>query len=221
MMNAPGVPLTIALVLARKAGVTDPKLDLAITRSLNLLRFYTGKGSIPYGDHRAWIQTHDDNGKNGMAAVLFNLVGEAGPAEYFSRMSVASHGADRDLGHTGNLLNILWAMPGVSQSGPAATGAWMNEFGAWYFDLARTHDGRFVHLGPPQRTRDVYANWDCTGVYLLAYAMPLRKLYLTGKQDSRIPQLDAETARALLDDGRGWTTRTATASTTHLAPTSC
>jgi len=74
MMNAPGVPLTTGLVLAKQAGVKKPEVDLAIERSTKLIRFYTGKGSIPYGDHSPWIQNHDDNGKNGMAAVLFRLV---------------------------------------------------------------------------------------------------------------------------------------------------
>ncbi|MEO0476282.1 MAG: DUF6288 domain-containing protein [Planctomycetota bacterium] len=45
MMNAPGVPLTIGLVLAREAGIDDPVLDTAIDRSTKLLRFYAGKGS--------------------------------------------------------------------------------------------------------------------------------------------------------------------------------
>ena len=51
MMNSPGVPLTISLVLAREAGVKDPALDRAIELSARLLRFYIGKGAIPYGDH--------------------------------------------------------------------------------------------------------------------------------------------------------------------------
>ena len=38
----------------------------------------------------------------------------------------------------------------MAQSGPHATGAWMNEFGAWYFDLARRHDDSFLHQGPAQ-----------------------------------------------------------------------
>ena len=76
MMNSPGVPLTISLVLAREAGVDDAKLHRAIERSARLLRFYAGKGAIPYGDHPPWIETHEDNGKCGMAAVLFNLLGE-------------------------------------------------------------------------------------------------------------------------------------------------
>jgi hypothetical protein len=207
MMNSPGVPLTISLVLAREAGVKDPELARAIELSARLLRFYIGKGAIPYGDHHPWIETHEDNGKCGMAAVLFNLLGEAKGAEFFSRMSVASHGPERDTGHTGNFFNLLWSIPGVVQSGPNATGAWMQEFGAWYFDLARRWDGTFLHQGPPEFGEDSYAGWDCTGGYLLAYAMPLKNLYLTGKRPGVAPQLDAAAAQALILDGRGWSNK--------------
>lgn len=204
MMNSPGLPLTISLVMAREAGVKDPEVSRAIELSARLLRFYIGKGAIPYGDHHPWIENHDDNGKCGMAAVLFNLLGEAKGAEFFSRMSVASHGPERDTGHTGNFFNILWALPGVAQSGPNATGAWMNEFGTWYFDLARRWDGSFLHQGPPEPDEDSYAGWDCTGGYLLAYAMPLKKIYLTGKRPAITPQLDTAAAQSLILDGRGW-----------------
>ena len=204
MMNAPGLPLTISMVMARQAGVEDPALDRAIELSVRLMRFYIHKGAIPYGDHHPWIETHEDNGKCGMASVLFNLIGESKGAEFFSRMSVAAHGPERDTGHTGNFFNILWSLPGISQSGPNATGAWMNEFGGWYFDLARRFDGSFLHQGPPENDRDSYAGWDCTGSYLLAYAMPLKKLYLTGKKSDAVPKLDVATAESLIDDGRGW-----------------
>ena len=207
MMNSPGVPLTISLVMAREAGVTDPALELAIERSTRLLRFYIGKGAIPYGDHHPWIENHEDNGKCGMAAVLFNQLGESKGAEFFSRMSVASHGPERDTGHTGNFFNMLWAMPGVAQSGPQATGAWMSEFGCWYFDLARGVDGKFLHQGPPEPGEDSYAGWDATGGYLLAYAIPLKKLYLTGKKAGAVPQLDAAAAQSLIVDGRGWSNK--------------
>lgn len=204
MMNSPGVPLTIGLVLAREAGVKDPEVARVIELSARLLRFYIDKGAVPYGDHHPWIENHEDNGKCGMAAVLFNLLGEANGAEFFSRMSVASHGPERDTGHTGNYFNILWAMPGVAQSGPQATGVWMQEFGAWYFDLARRWDGTFAHQGPPEPENDSYEGWDATGAYLLAYATPLKKLYLTGKRPAVIPQVDAAAAQALVQDGRGW-----------------
>jgi hypothetical protein len=204
MMNSPGVPLTIGLVLAREAGVNDPELPRAIELSARLLRFYIGKGAIPYGDHHPWIENHEDNGKCGMTAVLFNLLGEANGAEFFSRMSLASHGPERDTGHTGNYFNILWAMPGVAQSGPNATGAWMQQFGAWYFDFARRWDGTFLHQGPPEAEDDSYGGWDATGGYLLAYAMPLKRINLTGKRPGITPQLDAAAAQALILDGRGW-----------------
>lgn len=204
MMNAPGLPLTISLILARDAGVHDPAVDRAIERSDRLLRFYIGKGAVPYGDHAPWIETHEDNGKCGMAAMMFNQLDNAAGAEYFSRMSLASHGAERDCGHTGNFFNILSALPGVGLSGPNATGAWMQEFGAWYFDLARRWDGIFNHQGPPELEGDSYNDWDATGAILLGYAMPLKKIRLTGRNPSLAPQLNPAAAQALVLDGRGW-----------------
>lgn len=207
MMNAPGLPLIASLVLAREAGVDDPALDAAIEKSVRLIRFYVGKGSVPYGDHHPWIEAHDDNGKNGIAALVFHLIGDTEAAEYFSRMSVASHGAERDTGHTGNYFNMLWAMPGVALSGPHATGEWMGEFGGWYYDLARRWDGSFIHQGAPQPRPDSYRRWDCTGAYLLAYGQAYRKLRITGRGERIVPQLDRKTARGLIDDGRGWSPR--------------
>jgi len=204
MMNAPGVPLTISLIMSRQAGLKDPVIDRAIDRSAKLLRFYVGKGAVPYGDHDAWTQTHEDNGKCGMAGVMFDMLREKEGAEFFSRMSVASHGPERDTGHTGNFTNMTWAMPGVNLSGPAATGAWMREFGAWYFDLARTWNYRFPHPGAPEPAGDAFRGWDSTGAYLLAYAMPLKKILLTGKQAGTAPHIDADTARSLILDGIGW-----------------
>jgi hypothetical protein len=46
MMNSPGLPLTISLVLARQAGVDDPKVGEAIKKSTRLIRFYIGKGAV-------------------------------------------------------------------------------------------------------------------------------------------------------------------------------
>jgi len=205
MMNSTGAPLTIALELARRSGIEGPEIDLAIERSAQLLRFYIGKGALPYGDHDPWVEMHEDNGKCGMAAVLFNLLGEPEGSRFFSRMSLASFGNERDTGHTGNFWNMLWAMPGVSQSGPHATGAWMNEFGGWYFDLARQHDGFFAHQGPPQPKPDSTPGWDATGAYLLAYAMPLKKLYLTGRQAPTTPQLNRDEVEEIMSAGRNWT----------------
>jgi len=207
MMNVTSLPLTTSLILARKAGVEYPELNTAIKQYSRLARFYMGKGSIPYGDHTPWTETHDDNGKNGIAAVMFNLLGDEEAARYFSRMSVASHGAERDSGHTGNYFNMQWAMPGVALSGPNATGAWMKEFG-WYYDLARKWDGTFIHQGAPEEYPDNYNRWDATGAYLLAYAQPFKKVYLTGKQGGVLNAVSKSAAQSLIAEGRGWNRRT-------------
>ena len=204
MMNSPGLPLTIGMVLARNAGVNEPEVTRAIELSARLIRFYAGKGAIPYGDHDAWTETHEDNGKCGMASILFNLLGEAKHADFFTRMAVASHGSERDCGHTGNYFNLLWSLPAIAQAGPNGTGVWMQEFGAWYHDLARRWDGGFTHQGPPEPDHDSYYGWDATGAYLLAYALPLKKIILTGRKTNVLPPLEPEVAQSLIMDGRGW-----------------
>ena len=204
MMNSPGLPLTVGMVMAREAGVTAPEIEKAIQLSSNLLRFYTGKGAVPYGDHAAWTETHEDNGKCGMAAVLFNSLGESRSADYFTRMALASHGSERDCGHTGNYFNLLWSLPAIAQAGPQATGAWMGEFGAWYHDLARRHDGTFAHQGPPESDHDSYHGWDATGAFLLGYALPLRRIRLTGRMPAVAETLSADAAQNIVMDGRGW-----------------
>lgn len=204
MMNSPGLPLTIGLVMARQAGVDDQKVTQAIERSARLLRFYTGKGAVPYGDHPAWMETHEDNGKCGMAASLFQLLQEKRSAEFFTRMAVASHGGERDCGHTGNYFNLLWSLPAIGLAGPDATGAWMSEFGGWYHDLARRWDGTFAHQGPPEPDHDSYQGWDATGAYLLGYALPRKKIVFTGKLPPLLQPLTEVEANRLIDDGRGW-----------------
>ena len=206
MMNSPGLLLTYSMVLARRAGLDIPNLDNAINKSTSFLEFYVGKGAIPYGDHNPWIETHDDNGKCGLAAVLFDHQGNASATEFFSRMSVADHGPRRDEGHTGNYFNMTWAMPGVVRSGSHASGAWIEEFG-WYYDLARRWDGTFVYQGAPEPRPQSYNNWESTGAYLLGYAYPLKKTYLTGRKRSAAPAVNRATAESLLDDGGGWTNK--------------
>ncbi len=203
MMNITGVPLAYSLAMTRQANIEVPGLAKTIKRQADFLRFFTGAGSIPYGDHRPWIQTHGDNGKNEMTALFFDLGGEGKTTEYFSKMAVACHGNEREMGHTGNFFNITWALPGVSRLGPHATGAWLKEY-SWYFDLARQWDGSFQHQGPPQTRPDSYRNWDATGAFLLGYAQCLKKTYFTGKKKSSAKQITAKEAIDLVNCGRGW-----------------
>jgi hypothetical protein len=206
-MNAPGLPLAISMVLARQAGLKDPVLDRAIAKASSFLRWYVDKGAIPYGDHQPW-PGHEDNGKCSMAAVLFDLLGDREATLYFARMSTAGYD-ERERGHTGNFFNILWALPGAARCGPLATGAYMKEQ-SWYYDLARGWDGSFGYQGSPigEEEHGKYTRWDCTGAYLLAYALPLKSLCLTGRRQFSIPALNAKEVAEVIAAGRDYGFRT-------------
>ncbi len=204
-MNQVGLSLTASMVIAREAGVNDPEVDDAIARSRLFLEFYAGRGAIPYGDHHPWLQMHDDNGKASAAAVMFDFLGDKEEAAFFSKMGTASYGIERESGHTGNFFNMLWALPGVSRSGPEATGAWINE-SAWLLDLARMHDGTFDFLGKPAAVggEHSYGGWDCTGAYLLGYSLGRKGTRFTGKKPSIAPTLSKEEVATIIEEGRGW-----------------
>jgi len=201
-MNQPGIALMLAMAVAREAGVKAPELDGAIDKGGGFLRWYVDKGAIPYGDHDPW-PWHEDNGKCSSAAVLFDLLGDREAAAFFSRMGTAAY-AERESGHTGNFFNVLWALPGVSRCGPLATGAYMKETD-WYYDLARGWDGRFAHQGLPGDMRDNYSDWDCTGAYMLAYALPLKRLALTGVKPCAAPALSDKAVAETIAAGRDFT----------------
>lgn len=202
-MNSPGIPLTISIVLARGAGVKDPDLDEAIAKSTRFLRWYVDKGAIPYGDHAPW-NGHEDNGKCGMATVLFDLLNDREAASYFAKMSTAAYD-ERERGHTGNFFNILWAMPAVSRCGPLATATYWREQ-SWYYDLARGNDGSFRYQGSPvgEEEHGKYADFESTGSYLLAYALQRKSLYLTGKRPSSVPVMDEAQVGDVMNAGRGF-----------------
>ncbi len=202
-MNQIGVPLTLAMVLAREAGVKDPDLDNTITKASGFLRQWVNKGAIPYGDHEPW-PWHDDNGKCSSAAVLFDLLGDREAAAFYSRMGTAAY-AERESGHCGNYFNILWALPGVSRCGPAATAAYFKET-SWYYDMARGWDGSVDFVGFPGE--DSFNGWDCTGSYLLGYALPLKSLYLTGRKPGAAPVLSPEEVTETITAGCGFTFQT-------------
>jgi hypothetical protein len=201
-MNQPGIVLTLAMAVAREAGVRDPVLDRAIEKGARFIRWYVHKGAVPYGDHDPW-PWHEDNGKCSSAAVLFDLLGDREAAAFFSRMATAAY-AERESGHTGNYFNVLWAMPGVSRSGPAATAAYFKEQ-AWYYDLMRGWNGRCRHQGIPGAERENYSGWDCTGSYLLAFALPLKVTILTGRKPCVVTPLTPAGAAETIAAGRDFT----------------
>jgi len=199
-MNQVGLPMTLSLVLARKAGVIEPAVDKAIDKSIRLLRWFVNKGAIPYGDHQPW-SSHEDNGKCSSAAVLFDMLDDREAAAFFSRMAVAAYD-EREHGHCGNFWNMLWALPGASRCGPLAAGAYLKEQ-SWYYELARNWNGRFIYqMIEKGDENNNYTDWDLTGAYLLSYGLPLKSLYVIGKKLSVVPQLNAKEVKDVISAGR-------------------
>ncbi len=199
-MNQIGVPMTISLVLARQAGVSDPSLDKVIGKSVAFLRYYVNKGAIPYGDHPPGGNVHDDNGKTSCAAVLFDLLGDREASSFYSWMATAAYD-EREHGHCGNLWNMLWALPGAARGGPLATGAYLKEQG-WYYDLARNWKGGFVYQKIVEgEENDNYTNWDLTGSYLLSFGLPNKSLYLTGRKTSVAMPLNSAAVKNIIAAG--------------------
>ena len=205
-MNLPGLSLCTGMVLARKAGVNEPEVDEAIEKATGFLRWYVNKGAVPYGDHLPY-PGHEDNGKCSCAAVLFDLIGDREAAEFFTKMATAAYD-ERERGHTGNYFNMLWALPGVARGGPLAIGAYMEEQ-SWYYDLARRWDMTYVYQGMPEGAQEhgKHKGWDCTGAYLLGYALPLQSLILTGKAPFSVSPFSVGQVSDVIAAGRGYAPR--------------
>ena len=192
-INQAGLICWMSMALAQKCGVDDPEVQQAVEQSRTFYSFYIRKGSVPYGDHPPyWL--HDDNGKSGAAAVTFDILGDKEGAQFFSRMSTAAYG-EKELGHTGNYLGYLWGALSANRAGPEAVAAFLKEQ-RWYYDLARRWDGSFFTIG-----RDNY-NWDMTGLFVLHYALPLKKITITGQGTHPENFVSGKVLQGILDGGR-------------------
>ncbi|MEI6809458.1 MAG: DUF6288 domain-containing protein [bacterium] len=179
-INQAGLVCYMALGLAKKCGIKDQEIDQALDRANTFFSYYINKGGIPYGDHQPEINCHDDNGKSGEAAIAFDLYGNGAGVTFYSKMAVAALD-NREWGHTGNQFGYQWAGIGAARGGPKAAAAMLQEM-RWYYDLARRWDGSFVNQGEGGGVGGGY--WDPTTSYMLTYALPLRKICLTGKDQN-------------------------------------
>jgi hypothetical protein len=189
-VNMAGLPANLAIVLARKCGVKHPEIDRAIIRAAGFFGYFTDKGAIPYGEHEPWPY-HENNGKNSITAVMFAAIGnKPKDTEFFARMATAGF-ASREYGHTGQGFSYLWSALGAAAGGPDTAAAFFGK-SSWHLDLVRRSDGSFTYDGGEQygagQTHDntYYGNSSYNGLspaatYVLTYALPLRKLVITGR----------------------------------------
>jgi hypothetical protein len=210
-VNMAGLPANLSIVLAKKCGVNHPEVDQAISRAAGFFGYFTDKGAIPYGEHEPWPY-HENNGKNSIAAVMFSAMGNK-PKEalYFARSATAGY-ANREYGHTGQGFSYLWSALGANVGGPEAAAAFFRK-ASWHYDLVRRSDGSFTYDGEeqygPGKTDDGnyygnsgYYNLSPAATYVLTYALPLRKLVITGRDADPSGWLDKKQAAATVASGR-------------------
>lgn len=183
-INSAGLPAYYGLLLARKGGVTRPELEPAIARATNFFGSFAGYGAIPYGEHAPARGSHESNGKVGLAALAMSAAGgRKQEARFFAKMATAS-ASEREVGHCGAFFNYIWAPLGANVGGPDAAASHFERI-RWRLDLNRRWDGGFdydcwYHYttgGPTYAGRPFWASIPM----LLTYAMPLRQLAITGK----------------------------------------
>lgn len=210
-LNQAGLIASLSVVMGKKCGVKDPEVDAAIWRASKFFSYYVDKGSIPYGEHMPWPY-HENNGKNALAAVFFATQGnQNASAQFFAKMCAAAY-ANREYGHTGQGFSYLWGMMGANAGGPAAAAAFMKE-ALWHLDLVRRSDGSFTYDGGEQygagKTGDntyygasSYYGLSPNACYVLSYALPLKQLYITGKDANKANWLTRKDVGEAVASGR-------------------
>ncbi len=193
-LNQAGNVCLMSLVLAQQCGVTSPEIERAVREGSAFLNQFVDIQPIPYGDHIGIDPGgHDDNGKASQGAVIFALSGEEKAADFYTRMTIASH-AVRERGHTGNWFSTLWGPLGAARAGQPGCSAFLHEL-TWYHDLERRWDGGFTYQGKmgfgygiDEKTgqqkggsEHQYGHWDTTVCRILMYALPQQRLVVTGK----------------------------------------
>jgi len=210
-VNQAGLAASIAIALGKKCGVTDPEIDQALERGSGFFGYFVDKGAIPYGEHEPWPY-HDNNGKCAMTANFFALQGNRiKEAQFFARMATAGY-QNREYGHTGQGFGYLWGAMGANVGGPATAAAFFKE-ASWHLDLVRRCDGSFTYDGGEQygagKTDDntyygksSYCGLSPNACYVLTYALPLKKILLTGRDANEASWLTKKDAADAVASGR-------------------
>jgi hypothetical protein len=114
-------------------------------------------------------------------------------------MLVASSYDEREYGHAGNSFNRFWGIMGASTGGPKAVSAFTKEM-HWYNALSRGWDGRMLNQQLGGYYGGITLNLEAAQV--LANALPLRKLIITGKSPNKALWLSDEQLDAAISAGR-------------------
>ena len=182
-VNSSGMTCFLGLLLARECGINHWSIAPAIERMSRFYAYYAGRGAIPYGEHEAYWQRHESNGKSGFAAICFHLLGNRVEEGKFNAKLATAATTEREMGHTGAFFNYLWCPLGAAAGGEEAAAAHFRGI-RWMLDLSRRWDGKFEYdclNGEGPNSGATYNDFRMSTAALLTYALPLRQLRITGK----------------------------------------
>lgn len=190
-INGTGLAALYGLTLARDCNLPDPEtraaIEAGIERGTRFFSSFVGQGTIPYGEHPAWTKGHASNGKAGLAAMaLARAKGRTTEAKYFAQVSIAGATERHLSGHGGTFFNYIWSPLGANVGGVQAAAAHFRDI-RWHLELSRMHDGGFYYNDYPNLgyhgTRVFRkASLQMYTPAILAYATPMKKLVMTGRE---------------------------------------
>jgi hypothetical protein len=182
-LNQPALTCFMGLALARRCGVDDPEVRDAIAKAAYYFRHYVGNGAIHYGWDSPLVFLQTNNGTSGSAALTFAMLGDRDAAAFYSRMCAGAH-AKLEMGHTGTFFCTMWTGLGANLAGPETYAEFFKHW-TWLRTLARKWDGGFVFQRPGGGFN--YSNLSPEAAMILHYALPRRKLLITGcEQDAAL-----------------------------------
>lgn len=193
-INCSGTQGFLGLSLARKAGVKSPIVDAAIERQRKFFGHWAFKGGIHYGEMPYGISSNpgDRNGVHALAGLALGLQeGDENKTKYFQKkakyfvgMTALADFHNRLYAHGGPFFGQVWQPVAAGQGGVKTANLRFKEI-RWHLDMKRRWDHSRIH----DPTHQKYSGFSNAATALLFYALPLKQLYITGRDQRESLQL--------------------------------
>lgn len=191
-MNQSSLSSFMGMLIARKCGIDHPDLDQGIAKTYAYYATYINEGGFNYGVHGPNQKAFNNNGMSGSGAMCMALLDDKEGVRFFSRLSATSWGT-LEQGHASNFFNPLWTPLAANLAGPEVTQQFFDHM-MWFNTSYRAWDGSFQRIG-----KENGKEGSQTGVALLTYCLPRKKLFITGKYADKSLWLKGDAATEVVE----------------------